>query len=84
MLFWEFGLPVNMETQVNMAQLLPQPQQKLQLDYKTNITQNHQKIDLCGSLTTKKLKKPPSSRCLGGVEMWRFTDRQDNVKTQNR
>ena len=25
MLFWEFGLPVNMETQVNMAQLLAQP-----------------------------------------------------------
>ena len=35
---------------------------KLQLQYKTNVTKNHQKIKLYGSLTTKELKKPHSSR----------------------
>ena len=45
-----------MEVEVNTAYLHAQPQQKLQLDYKTNITQNHQKIELYGSLTTKDLK----------------------------
>ena len=39
-----------------MAHLLAQPQQKLQLDYKKNISQNHQKIKLYGSPTTKELK----------------------------
>ena len=57
-----YRLPVQMEVQVNRACLLTQPQQKLQLDYKTNITQNPQKIQLYGSLTTKELKKPHSSR----------------------
>ena len=35
---------------------------KLQLYLKTNTTQNHQKIELYGSPTTKDLKKPQSSR----------------------
>ena len=41
---------------------------KLQLDYQTNITQTDQKIELYGSLTTKDLKKPHSSRQVGGAE----------------
>ena len=45
-----------------MLYLHAQLQQKLQLDYKTNITQIHQKIELPESLTTKKLKKPHSFR----------------------
>ena len=40
-----------------MAHLLAQPQQKLQLNCKTNVTQQCQKINLYGSLTTKELKK---------------------------
>ena len=44
---------------------------KLQLKYRTTITQNHQKIELCGSPTTKKLKRPYSSRQQGG---WRGGD----------
>ena len=51
-----------------MAHLLAEPQQKLQLDYKTTITQNHQKIELYGSSTTKELKKSHSSRWVGGEE----------------
>ena len=38
----------------------------------TNNTQNHQKSKLYGSLTTKDLKKPHSSRWVGGVESWRW------------
>ena len=37
---------------------------------KTNNTQNHQKIKLYGSPTTKDLKKPHSSRQVGGAESW--------------
>ena len=57
-----------------MAHLLTQPQQKLQLNYKTPITQNSQKIELYGSLTTKELKKSHLSRQVGGVEMQRCRD----------
>ena len=39
----------------NMAHLLAQPQQKLQINYKTPITQNHQKIEPYGSSTTEEL-----------------------------
>ena len=42
--------------------------EKLQLDYKTSITHNHQKIKMYGSLTTKELKKSHSSRRVGGLE----------------
>ena len=56
---------------MTMACLLGQPQPKLQLDYKTTTTQIHQKIKLYGSLTTRELKKPHSSRRLGEVEMQR-------------
>ena len=42
--------------------LLIQLQQKLQLDYKTCIIQNCQKSELYGSLMTKDLKKPQSSK----------------------
>ena len=52
--------------------LLTQLQKKrLQLNHKTNITQNHQKIKLYESLTSMDLKKPHSSRWVGGAEMWR-------------
>ena len=54
-----------------MSHLLAQPQQKLQLDYKTDITQNRHKIELYGSPTTKELKKTQSSRQVAGAEMWR-------------
>ena len=61
--------------------LLAQPLKELQLDLKTNKTQNCQKIELYVSLTTKDLKKPHSSRQVGGVEMcaevWR------GVETEN-
>ena len=51
-----------------MAHLLTQPQQKLQLNYKTTVTQNHQKMEPYGSLTTRILKKSHLSRQVGGVE----------------
>ena len=40
-------------------------------DYKTNFIQNNQKIKLYGNPTTKDLKKPHSSRWVGGVERQR-------------
>ena len=67
-------LLVKMETQVNTARLVTQPQQKLQLNYKTTIIQNCQKIKLHGSPTrtslvpTKELKKSHSFRQVGGVK----------------
>ena len=54
--------------------------QKVQLDYKTNVTQNNQKIMLYGSLTTKELKKPHSSK---QVEGWRWTERHRNIDKWN-
>ena len=51
-----------------MVHVLTQPQQKLQLNYKTTITQNHQKIELYGSSTTKELKWLHSSRWVGGAK----------------
>ena len=51
-----------------MLCLLTQLQKKLQLDYKTDTTQNCQKIELYGSLTAKDLKKPHLSRWVGGAE----------------
>ena len=62
-------LLVKMEAWVNMLHLLAQPQKELQLDFKTN--KNRQKIELDGSLTSKNLKKPYSSRQIGGAEMQR-------------
>ena len=59
-----------------MAQLLTPPQQKLQLNYKTTITQNCQKIELYGSPTTKELNKSHSSRQVGGEEMQRYVEMQ--------
>ena len=56
-----------MEAYVNMARLLAQLEQKLQLDYKTNITQICQKTELYGNLTTKDLEKPHSPRRVGGM-----------------
>ena len=41
---------------------------ELQLSLKTNNTQNFHKIELYGSQTTKDLKKPHSSRWVGGTE----------------
>ena len=63
------SLPVKMEVQVNMTHLLAQSQQKLKLNYKTTITQNHQKMELYISLTTKELKKSHSFGQVGGAEM---------------
>ena len=65
---------------VSMPCLLTQLEKKLQLDYKTNITQECQKIELYGSLTTKDLKKPHSSTQIGGVETWRCTERHREVE----
>ena len=36
--------------------------------------QNCQKIKVYASLTTKDLKKPHSSRQVGGMEMWRWAE----------
>ena len=57
-----------------MLCFLIQPQKKLQLDHRKNITQNRQKIELYGSLTTKELKKPHSSRKVGRSEGQRCGD----------
>ena len=73
-------VPVKMEAQVNTLYLLAQLQQKLQLDYKTNITQIRQKIELYGNATTKDLKKPRSSRWVGGAETWRKEARRGTEK----
>ena len=45
-----------------MLRLLAHPQKELQLNLKTNNTQNCQKIKLYGSPTTKDLKKPQTSQ----------------------
>ena len=57
-----------------MAHLLTQPQQNLQLNYKTTITQNRQKIELRESLTTMELKKSHSYRKVVGEAMQRRGD----------
>ena len=44
---------MKMEVQANMPGLLQKPQKELQIDLKTNNTQNYQKIKLYRSLTTK-------------------------------
>ena len=49
--------------------------------YKTNITQNCQKIKLYGSPTTKDLKKPHSSRRVGEVETRGGGEAQGDVET---
>ena len=66
---------------MNTTCLLVQSQEKIQLDYKTDISKNHQKIELYGSLTTKELKKPHSSRQVTG---WRGRDTQRGPGTQRR
>ena len=58
-----------------MLHLLTQLRKELQLNLKTNNTQNCQKIKLYGSLTTKDLKKPHSSRRVGGEKMQRPVER---------
>ena len=55
-IFQKCRLLVKREVKVNVALPFAQPQQKLQLHYKTTITQNCQKIESYGSPTTKKLK----------------------------
>ena len=62
-----------------MLCLLAQPQKELQLDFKANNTQNHQKIELYRSPTTKDLKKPPSSRWGGKAEVWRGVERRGDT-----
>ena len=59
-----------------------QPQKELQLDLKTNNTQNHQKIKLYGSPTTKNLKKPHSFRRVGGAEGQRGRDTETGREAQ--
>ena len=59
-----------MEVQVNMLRSPPwETQKEIQLDLKTNNTQNWQKTKLYGNLTTEDLKKPHSSRQVGRAEM---------------
>ena len=57
-----------MEAQVNMAHLLTQSQQKLQLNYKTTVIQNCQNTEPYGSQTIKELKKTHYFRQVGGAE----------------
>ena len=54
--------------------LSPHATIELQLDLKANNTQNGQKIELDGSLTNQDLKKPKSSRWVGGTESWRWAE----------
>ena len=63
-----------MEVYIITLPLHAQLQQKLKLNYKTNITQICHKIELYGSLTTEDLKKPHSSRWVGGEETWRHRE----------
>ena len=60
-----------MEAYVDTLRLLEQPPKELQLNLKTSNTQNCQKIKLYGSHTAKDLKKPHSSRWVGGMETQR-------------
>ena len=46
---------MKMEVQANMPGLLQKPQKELQIDLRTSNTQNRQKIELYGSLTTQDL-----------------------------
>ena len=48
---------------------------KTTTNLKTKNNQNWQKMELCGSLTTKELKKKHSSRPVGGVEMGSWAKR---------
>ena len=41
--------------------------------------QNRQKIELYGSVTTKDLMKPRSSRQVGGAKSWRWAERQGDA-----
>ena len=68
-------LLVKMEALVDMFCLLVQLLGELQLNLKTNNIQNSQKIRLCGRLTTKDLKKPHSSRWIGGKETQRWAEK---------
>ena len=63
-------MEVQVKTAGLLAHLLAQSQQKLQLNYKTTITQNHWKIEPNGSPTTKELKKSHPFRWVGGAEKW--------------
>ena len=68
-------LPVKMEAWVNTLCLLAQPQKELQLNLKSNNTQNCQKIELYGIPTTKDLKNSHSSRWAGRMETQGQTER---------
>ena len=57
-----------------MLCLLMQPRRGVQLHLQTN-NKNCQKSELYGSLTTKDLKKPHSSRQVGGEKLWRWAER---------
>ena len=65
----------------NTFHLQAQLDQKLQLDYKTNISQICQKIELYGSPITKDLKKPHSSRRVGGLERQRGAEREEQQRS---
>ena len=62
-----------------MLHFFAQLQKKIELDLKTNTTQNHQKIKLYGNLTTKDLKIPHSSRQVVGGEAEMGRKAQDEV-----
>ena len=57
---------------------------RITTNLKTNNTQNCQKIELYESMTTNDLKKPHSSRLVGGVEMrnWNREVRRGSVVRQ--
>ena len=67
-----------MQVYVNLLCLFAQPKEGQHQIKKHNNSQNCQKIELYGSLTTRKLKKKHSPRLVGEVEMdsWAGEDSQ--------
>ena len=54
---------------VSRYTLLPHTTKRRKTNFKTKNNKKFQKIELCGSLTIKDLKKKHSPRLVGGVEM---------------
>ena len=57
-----------MKAQLDILCPLVQPQKRLQVDLRKNNNQSCQKTELYGIQTTKDLKKPHLSRCVGEAE----------------
>ena len=77
--YYQLSSIVKMVVQVDKLCLLAHPQRELQVNLKTTNMKNCQKVKLHGSLTTKYLKKPHSSRQVGGTEI---RNRQKGKETQ--